>query len=370
MTAKEVHIQFDLVYQSINSHVRRTLEPQEIDWLFNESALSYIKERTNPKNNPKKDGFEETSKRYEDVEQLISTVSTPLYIADSVYPDSMMGFKPANFLDYIPESGFKVKVFYGCDFDFVSYTANGNSSIWTSVIDFPVDENAAPNYQDFTIVVDAVTIFDSTSFPPLNASLTTTELKFYLLNLIIETINNGSPVTGIYAYWQKFKGIGSTVNNINNALILVSYTGKTSATISFTGTAPTVNGFSQNNTLVRYTDANLTGLTGVVTPCRLIKSTDRENLLEHSFGSTKPTSPIVSVENDLILVHHKKRFIVNGLFLTYIRKPRKIDLSLSINPELSDDICLEIIDIAARKVAGRNNSDNLQGIVNESLLKQ
>ncbi len=365
MEVREVHIQFDLVYQSMNSHARRVFEPQEIDWLYNEAILSLVKERTNAKNNPKKDGFEDTIKRYEDVEQLVTTAPIPLYTS-SKYREAFVGFKPANFLDYIPESGFEAKVYNRCDFNFDSYTSAGASSIWSTVIDLPVD-SSSPAYQNFTLTIDGDVIFNYSDYTTLNSSLSTNELRFYLISLLIDTINENSSSTGIYAYWQKFGGGNSTVNNINNGIILVSYSAKTDAVVNYTGNVINES-FTQTNNLTTYSNLNELDIT--YNPCRVIKTTDLQSLLNHSFGSTKVTSPIVSLQNDVILVHHKKRFICNGLNLTYIRKPRKIDLNLNIHPELSDDLNLEVIDIMARKAANRNTSNNIQGIINESLLKQ
>lgn len=362
MLAKEIHIQFDLVFQSMNSKVRKRLESQEIDWVFNEAAISFVKERTNPKTNLKKDGFQDTVKRYEDVEQLISTVPLPLYLSSntasfSQYTDTYYSFKPFDHLNYIPENGFAIKGSADCPFDFSKALTTSVITGSKCIIPFPdTEETSSPFYNNFILKVDGVTVFDATTIPSFNGSILVQDLKFYLVSKIIETINNSG--SNLKAYWCKY---GKDYHS--NSLIIVSTSVNTTCQITYGGSFDTSYSFTQTSA----SKSVLVNTSVDEYPCRLIKTTERRSLLNNSFGSTKLTSPIVSLEDNIILVHHKKRFISDVLLLSYVRKPRKIDLLLDIGSELSDDVCFEIINLAVRKLINRNES-SYQNIINENAL--
>lgn len=369
MLVQEIHIQFDQIVQSTNSKVRRTVESEEIDWLFNEAAIDYVHERSKRKNptkvSDKVDGFEDTSKRYEDVEQLITTVPLPLYRADllpapyNVYEDTYITAKPVDFLNYIPEDGFAVRGLDNCNFDFNSYNTTTDTH-FVFYIDFPdSSELSAPFYNNFKIVLNGtVTIFDSATMPNFNGSISDKDLKFYLISVILETINSLGLV-GVEAYWNLYNG-----KTYNNKLIIVSkVTLYNACDITYGSFSNTY--FSVVETYDRFSTGQLTF---ELNPCRVVKSTERLSLLNHSFGSTRKNSPLVTLERNLILVHHKKRFISNELLLTYIRLPRKINLSLGIDSDLSDDVCYEIINLATRKFLARVNARTYNNIMNENLL--
>ena len=67
MLIRQMHTNQDLEGQNINSKVRNSIEPEEIDWLLNLAQIQFTKNRISNKTNSKKEGFEETQKRYDDL---------------------------------------------------------------------------------------------------------------------------------------------------------------------------------------------------------------------------------------------------------------------------------------------------------------
>lgn len=89
MTIQELHYDFKLKANRIDTSVNTDFNPAQIDWLLNEAQLIFIKQRFTTSNN-KKRGFETTKKRVEDLASLIIKYPTqpeltPLKLSDNVY---------------------------------------------------------------------------------------------------------------------------------------------------------------------------------------------------------------------------------------------------------------------------------------------
>ncbi len=83
MTAFEVNIDLEQKLQSIDANRFDDLLQEEKDWWLHEAQMRYIKQRISPKGNPKREGNQQTVKRYDDLQALISPFSSLLYVQDS-----------------------------------------------------------------------------------------------------------------------------------------------------------------------------------------------------------------------------------------------------------------------------------------------
>ena len=106
------------------------------------------------------------------------------------------------------------------------------------------------------------------------------------------------------------------------------------------------------------------------TPNRLVKTEDLFELLTSAFGKTLSKSPISSLKEDLIFVYHNQKFICPQIRIDYIRKPKKINLSLYQDCELHDSIHQEIVENTAKRIAGLTFSQVYNNIINENLNKE
>jgi len=78
MTAQEMHISFKQGLDKLDSKNYPNIEPEEIDLVLNQAQGVFVKQRYG-KSNSKKESFEETQKRIEDLKALIKTqVLSPL----------------------------------------------------------------------------------------------------------------------------------------------------------------------------------------------------------------------------------------------------------------------------------------------------
>lgn len=124
MTIQEMHIAFKIGYDKIDSLNYPDLLPEEIDFLINQAQDAFVKQRYGV-NNLKRQSFEETQKRTEDLKNVVTTaILTPLpntsenitqYSRFVVLPD---GTFPT--LNPYPESWFIIQEqtevsYVGCD---------------------------------------------------------------------------------------------------------------------------------------------------------------------------------------------------------------------------------------------------------------
>lgn len=78
MTVTEMHLQFKLGYDKLDSANYPDILPEEIDYLLNKAQDRFVKQRYG-KNNIKRESFEEIQKRTDDLKALVKTaILTPL----------------------------------------------------------------------------------------------------------------------------------------------------------------------------------------------------------------------------------------------------------------------------------------------------
>lgn len=87
---RELHYQFKLNIDRVDSLSNPDFNVAEIDWLLNEAQLIFIKQRMNPTSNPKQKGFEQSQKRIDDLGNLVikfpaQTGLTPQNPSNGVY---------------------------------------------------------------------------------------------------------------------------------------------------------------------------------------------------------------------------------------------------------------------------------------------
>lgn len=70
-SVKELHYQFKLNMDRVDSLSNPDFNIAEIDWLLNEAQLIFVKQRMNPSPNSRNKGFEQSQKRIDDLGNLV-----------------------------------------------------------------------------------------------------------------------------------------------------------------------------------------------------------------------------------------------------------------------------------------------------------
>ena len=351
MTTQEIHIAIDMAIQNINSNVRTALQPEEKDFLFNAAAFRFVKARTNPKSNPKQEGFQNTVKRYEDLDELIVRTNLPLLVYDS---EQFYAQIPPDCYTIIEESGLRVSLKRtDCGAKFSDYTVGTNIQNYI-VYPFPMTNNT--NYADYELKFGTDSIFKLSNYPYYATGLNDPELRFEIINEILHIIQQSTP-SGVTVYWEQWNG-----EYFPNSLIFVGYSG---VTLNLTQVLNTVSTVYNNTTLVKsnyiFSNPNILPVNATKTvksPSRLVKTAEVWNINRHPFWRTKWDSPVCTLDSNVLFVTHQERFICDSIELTYIKNPRKINLHLNITSEFSDDRVLEIVDQLAVDYAARVQQPN------------
>jgi len=353
MLVQEMHIGVNQWLQKINAKETDSFKPHEIDWALNEECLRFIKQRTSTNSDPKKQGFQRTQKRYDDIEELITSSILPCYVKDN---DSVFSFLPQNYFRLVNDRSV-LKDLCGASLSTLTPVSNTKK---VCIVPFPEPaEIASPYYASlqFKRKDNLQILFDINNYATTVSGLSSKEEKFYLINLILETINrNFSSVLEVR--WETF-------NNTYYPNCLVFITDDS----TFTGIniTPGAN-LSYNAIDLVLQKYNLTNTKEK--PNRLTNTEDLYVILNSVFGTTVAESPISSLERGRLIVHHKQRFILSFVNIQYIRKPRKIDLFLNQSCELNPNVHEEIVEATAKRISGITKGENYQQLINENLINE
>lgn len=347
MTPQEMHIGIDLDLQKLNANVTSSIEPEEKDWFLTEEMFRFIKQRIRRISNDKKLGLQEDQKRYDDLEDLITTAILPVYIKDT---NSVFTFLPANYFSLINDRSLTKDLCGQAYSPIVS-----DISLYTAFWEFP--SNSTDLYKTMIIVLNSVTIFRVIDYFP--NGIPNESSRFELINLIIQTFNSIANFECKYeSYQDKYKKGSIVLASTNNTTFTLKNTyNVTPVDQVFSITSTT---YSKISTVVTAKEhAN-----------RLSKTELIYSQLDTSFDNTYYFSPISTLQKSKLNAWHSKKFILSGLNIDYIRRPRKISLSLNQSCELSEDVHSEIVASTAKRLAGITQSEDYKNLINENLLKE
>lgn len=346
MIVKEMHIGVNFLLQKIDSKFIDSFEPEELDWALNEEVLRFVKQRLSPQSNDKQKGFQDGQKRFDDLKPLITNASIPAYVRDSV---SVFCYLPFNYLTLINDRTTTKNL---CGSPYSSVT----TSVVTKYIScLQIKDDPTDLYATFKIRFNGVEVFNITDYPPYATGLPSLSSKFELVNLVQQILVNSGYICKYGSYYDVICNQGIVIVTNTALNIEVEYTPADIVVIN-----------SVSSVYNQISPVNGT----VEVPNRLTSTENLYELLTSSFGTTIYSDPLSTLEVDKLIVFHNQKFITPTINISYLRKPRKISLSLNQDCDLDEWIQLEIVDNTAKRLAGLISSDNYKQIINENLLKE
>ena len=91
--------------------------------------------------------------------------------------------------------------------------------------------------------------------------------------------------------------------------------------------------------------------TSIERDLRIVSQADAYHLQQNPFGKTSPSFPLGIMFEDTIRVFQtSEKFILETLYLDYIREPVSISLNTNVNCELADHTHHEIVDLAVKSI--------------------
>lgn len=360
MLVQEMHIDFDVKVQKVNSNNTDTFLKEEKDWLLNLSQYRLLRKFGSRKMNRRGEGAEDTFTRYVDFEKLITRAQIPMYINPNA--DYVTGVLPYNFFDFREA---RAKVSYNCNGIVPTVGVVNNNHFYVPFVD---SANTPAKFVGYTIklVRDFYTtptyenIFVLTDYQ-LNfaIALSSNEQKFMIVNHVLEIVNRRSDIE---VRWENYGSIYKP-----NTFIFIS---KDATVEAIRISADSINTDTPRTVINNTTNLDVPNTIQKTNGCRLVENESLFDLLEHSFGRTIYTSPIITLSNGQINAYQSNKFIVSSLELDYLRKPRKINLSLNQSCELAESRHELVVDGAVQLATAYTNTETYKNIINENILNE
>lgn len=312
-----MHIEVNQTLQKQGASITRKFYKEEIDWALNKAQLKFRDSRIRRKLD--NSGAYEIDQIHMDALRvwLKTDVQLPTFVRNT---QVSYGILPNDYEYLISDRSLVVS---NCG----PSPATAVVAYQKIVIPFPKSAaGAAPYYNNLTANVDGSAIYQRSG-----GGGTVQDDRFIYTDLIARN----TPW-----YWERL----GEYYEAGKWITLVEGTGHT-ATLVYDGTTQT--GVSTPVNLSRYTSTGT-----IMAPNRLTNHSMLPDVLTTPFYKPRPTSPVSSLDTGILKSYTDGNFTVNGLLIDYIRKPRKISLTLDQHCELPDAFHQEICDLAVEMIMG------------------
>jgi hypothetical protein len=347
MLVKEMHIELDLVAKRVASKNNLVIKKQEADWFLNKGMDNFMRSRRNPQNSRKGIGLDETKKRVEELHTLMTTVYTSFYKNDDL---SQFAFLPDDFDMHVRDS-----YYAGYNCNGLTLT-NTNTPVYIAVLPFT---NLGDLFASYTIQELDSSNNVLKTLAVHTGAIAETDQKFEVLREVLYKLRQ---IDDLEVYWERFNN-----KYYENSLIFVRKSlGTTSKVRATNGVQTSVVSYTQI-TLVQQTTTNSIVKSG---RGRLHQNNEVDEILNYSFTSTVVDSPVTTIQDGKLIVYHDNTFIINSGVLTYIRKPRPINLDLGWNCEIPEPHHYEVVLHGAEELLVARGYQNVNLVNNMVGLKE
>ena len=323
-TVKELHVALDLELQYLNSNRLKQLDREEKDWYLNQAVLSFISSKISIEVDnadtygKTKNGFEDTIKKYSDLEPLKKTRVLPLYI------------------DPNDTARFGVETFSLLPSDYLAYVTSSTKSIsFCTEETVPITTIQLPGYKKTGILQGNTPMF-----------VTDTVTSIDKLNNYLSGVNKNT------VFFEEVK-IGRTEQFYEpDTLFDIKYLNIADGSLIQDATLSHVE-------VQQYNPLNLEEYVMYGTRNRLVSSEIADDMLDTSYHKPSASSSIVTLEDTNIFVYNNGLYKPLELRLTYIKRPRQISFKLNTMHELWHRNN-EIVKIAAQTIKARLGDQSYQ----------
>lgn len=337
-TVKEMHIALDLGLQHIDSNRKQSIDGFYKDMALNYAVLQFVELRTSDKSNRKREGAEETIKRYDDIRELKKHYFSNIILDN----DEHFVILPSNYYKF---GSAQVDIKYS---KFNLPITNINSQIKYKTIPFLDDNSTGATYTNFKLTRASNVIFDINSYVNFPI-LYNRDSKFMIINMIIDTLLN----KGIEVYWENYNN-----NYYPESFIVVdnstdNYTLKYGNVISVS----TINNYNY--------DSYGNVLANKQSPVELVSSADIYEIPNNYYQNTnRHIKPYGYIEGTRLYVKGGIDFVPLGVTISYYKKPRLIN---HITNQMCDiTVNREIVDMAIQRLKAIIKDEGYQALAVEN----
>lgn len=353
MIIEEMHIGIDMDLQKVNTYTQKNLLPQEKDFFLNGEVLKFIKQRTNPLSNLKRQGTDKTIKRYEDLSDLTETIELEVQV-DEVNNTGVC-ILPDDYYAYISS---KSNVYQLCETDNLTLE---EKTLY--VCEFPLSFPTSTVLTTYTVTLNTdagdTKIYDIADLPTgYIQNVDINKQRFMLLKsmkiLIPESLDDLSADT-YSLYWERYSD-----TFYNNSFIIVSSTPFNSVTVDVNSTPVVYN--SVQSTYEIYGETS-----SLWARNRLIEDEFTQDTQQSHLSKSRPDSPVIGLKQNVLKVEFPLTSICQKVKLVYVSKPTILDLMLQRNLNMKDTVAKEIVSNTVRFLKGVFKGD-YQTYLNENVM--
>ena len=346
-TVQQCHVALDYEIQQINSNRKQAINPAYYDMALNEAVLQFIETRSSNKSNLKHEGFEESEKRYDDLKNLKRQRTFDCLVDTDYYQRGYIIF-PSNYLKYTPS-----EVIISYNKQGLSTPVKAERSYSVMVYDLSKIVYPFPTTSSFKVGVGA----DQVDISNLLRIVKSDRGKFYAINLIIDKLRN----IGYEAYYETFNG-----EYKHESLYVVSPLGKSLLTPI---TATNIVGVSSKIILNVFDSADASQPSTHQSSIELLPTSAVRDVLNNYHGSrNRHSNPVADIIEDHLNIYYNDNFIPLKVILTYIKRPRLIDLNTNTMCEIT--VPQEVIKLAVLHLKGILKDEGYNISANEKIINE
>lgn len=340
MTAQEMLIEVNTSLQAIGASRTRKFYPEEIEWYLNKMINRFVQGSIRRK---------ETSSS--GAGYATKDVDITVFEVDELYRDAirnliMEQYLPSNYAT----SGLSAVAYLPPDYNYLTdigactqACSLFNSSLLSTkvyqVIGVPFPTNSVASdhhyFSNLSITLNGTGIYSRTGYYSYDSAF----------QVIEEICNYTNIVQNMAGPYKKMGYLLLLVPkpDSGNAQFIINY--DTTASAPITLTSAVLNTITANETGVAPSPAN--------SPVRSIRDTVNYNSNITPYYKSSPNSITTSMRGMVISINTAVNFIVNGIWISYIRKPSRISVSLNNSSDIDPDYHNQICDMTVQHIRER-----------------
>lgn len=341
MTVKEMHIEVEQSTQQIASNRGRGFLPEEIDWILNKMQERFISSCIVPKKDGS-GGFEVSQAHADYIRMLITQKTLTPYIQ----PHGYSCFLPGNYRNLLADSSYTYNL---CNTVAV-HPVTPETLFITKQNQYKSEKEARPFYETMELQMPGITLSLTNITAGVNdqyAGLSEVDDWSFIVPLFLYYGNQTKDLYWEYLGNSYYKGAYITVD-----------TEEPEGAVGITVDGDDhMNGVTSTVIMQKHVNVNSSIVNNRLCPSDLIPALNQSH-----YRKTAYYSPISELSGSYLLVYANDSFIVTGVNVVYVRKPRPISLSLGSDCELAGekthqiicDFATEYIKGTVQNVEGRN----------------
>jgi len=335
-----MHIEIEQSTQQVASNAERGWQPEEIDLILNKMQERFISSCLLPKKDGA-GGFEISQQHADYIRMLVTRKDLVPYLS----ADGYECFLPGDYRNLLAD-GSSTKSMCGA-----ALPAAVNETLFiTTQKQYPTEKEAAPFYETMSLQMPGLVLdLDTLANEVIDNYTGLTEVKDWTF-LTPWLLHHGNRQRNLY--WENFNN-----TRYPGQFITVDTTEPEDAIGITIDGDDHMDGTTTTVVKQKHTGTGTTSVNNRLSPSDIIPALNQSHYQKTSFFS-----PITELRGTNLVIYANDSFIVTGVSILYIRKPRPISLSLSSDCELAGekthhiicDLATEYIKMTLQNTEGRN----------------